>query len=112
MASMMASFAMGATSPKPTIIGTPRARANMATWLVLLPCFKAMAPPLRPVSFEKAGGRQIVAEQNRSGNLKAAGISRKMIQHTVTDVFQVSGAGAEILVVRGLVAGNLGIKCR
>ena len=32
------------TQPKPTTIGTPRARASMATWLVGLPAVSAMPP--------------------------------------------------------------------
>ena len=38
--------AMASAAPsRPTTIGTPRARANMATWLVGLPCVSRIAPP-------------------------------------------------------------------
>ena len=48
-------------APRPTTIGTPRARASIATWLVALPSPSATPPPRRPVGLEEAGRRHVVA---------------------------------------------------
>ena len=51
-------------SPRPTTIGTPRARASMATWLEGLPRVERDAAAARPVEREEARRRQVLGEHD------------------------------------------------
>ena len=50
------------SAPSCTTIGTPRARASIATWLVGLPCSRARPPPAdQSISRKRDGGRSSAA---------------------------------------------------
>ncbi len=97
-----------ASAPRPTTIGTPRARASMATWLAGLPAVSAMPPPGAPVRLERSGsarcrrrqgwrpdGAGLVAVIGQRARGRGRGCPRRS-----------AGAGAEIVVVGRLVAGD------
>jgi len=63
-----------------------------------------------PVGFEEACWGDVIAHQDDAGRGASFAATGEMAQHPVTDVAQVGGAGAEIIVVGGFVAGDLAIE--
>ena len=68
---------------------------------------------LAPVRREEAGRRQIVPGNDRAvGNVVLALAAGQMRQHPVADIGEVGGTGPEIVVLRRLVAIDLGLERR
>ena len=103
-------IAVGGSAPRPTTIGTPRARASMATWLAGLPASSAMPPPCSSRSRGSASARC----RRRAGSRLAAAadlaVAGQRAQHRSRMSLQVGGAGAEIVVVGRLIAGDLRLE--
>ena len=102
----------GPRRPSPTTIGTPRARASMATWLVGLPAAarcRRRASRSPGTATASRSSATTIAPGRHAG---ALGRPRRAPQHPVADVAQVGGAGAEIVVFGWLVAGDLRVERR
>ena len=96
------------STPSPTIIGTPRARASVATWPCALPCVSAMAPPrLQSVDRKREGERSRASRIAPAATLASSAGAAQRGKHAVADIGEIAGAGAEMLVVGGLVVRHL-----
>ena len=97
--------AAGSTSPSPTTMGMPRARASIATWLVAAAAASARwRRPGSSRSRESAVGGDVLARPDRARPAACRAYADEMPQHAVAHVAEVCRAGAEIIVVGGLVA--------
>ncbi len=66
----------------------------------------------RPVGLEEAGRGHIVAGEDRARRSRCEIDAGEIAKHAVAKVDHVGGAGAEIFVVGGFVAGDLGVQRR
>ena len=111
--SIMASWPLGTritSAPRPTTMGTPRARASSATWLVGLPPASAMAAPAcQSMPRKRDGGKSSATSTVPAGTL-CCRRARQDAQHAVAQVGEVGAAGAEILVLRVRVVVDLRIQ--
>ena len=91
-------------------MGMPRARASMATWLVVLPRVSAMAPPpLQSVSRKVVGAMSSPTSTAPSAPLAVPSPERWRSTRSRMSR-EVGGAGAEVIIVGGLVAGDLAVE--
>ena len=99
---------------RPTTIGTPRARARVATWLAALPRRQGDAPKPGPVGVEETRRRQIVARPGSrlSGRLARSPRRESAARTRSRRSGEIAGSGAKIRVVRGLVVGDLPVERR
>ena len=111
--SIMASWPLGTritSAPRPTTMGTPRARASKATWLVGLPPASAMAAPAcQLMPRNRDGGRSRATRTVPAGTL-CCRRARQDAQDAVAQIGEVGAAGAEILVLGVGVVVDLRIQ--
>ena len=65
---------------------------------------------LAPVGLKEGRGPDVLARQHRARNAALLRFARHMAQHAVTQVLHVGGAGAEIVILGGLIARDLTLE--